>query len=459
VRVDEAGSFRDPSGSLFHDDGVLKRFVTQFGAADYRQLISSGLYQQLTEESLLVSHVEEPVPAGSDAAAILVPERIPYISYPYEWCFGQFRDAALVTLRIQELAMERGMSMKDASAFNIQFRGSQPLFIDTLSFEANDSGPWVAYNQFCRHFLAPLLLMSYVSPAFNQFWKASLDGFSLDLVSSLLPRTTYLRLGSLLHVHLHALAQKKYEMAESNGVEPRKSLGRRDPKPGLLNSLRSFVLSLRPMRKETEWLHYYDRKASHYSSAAELSKKTAVQQLVDRVRPQLVYDLGSNVGEYGRLAAASGAYTICFDIDPLCVHHNYERARQDNDQRVLPLLQDLTNPSPGLGFALSERHNVVDRGQADLVMALALIHHLRITGNVPLERIAAFLSRLGDFLLLEYVPKTDMMTQALLRSRKDTFLDYTDEGFRQGFARHFTLQDMVPVAETERRLFLFRRRY
>jgi hypothetical protein len=451
-------SFRDPAGYVFNDGGTIKRVVTSHGAADYRLLMSSGLYDTLTQNSLLVPHEELPTAPESDAVAVLVPEKIRWISYPYEWSFGQLRDAAVLTLQVQSLALSHGMSLKDASAFNVQFRGSQPVFIDTLSFEPNNGGPWVAYNQFCRHFVAPLLLMSHVAPGFNQFWKASLDGFPLDLASSLLPKKTYLSFGALLHIHLHARTQKKYEAADTAPPKTLSQPAGPDRKAVLADSLRDFIRGLKPGSIQTEWLHYYDQKAAHYSSAAEQSKKKSVRQALDYVNPEFVYDLGGNIGEYSRLAARHGAYTVCFDIDPLCVHQNYERAKSEKDERMLPLMLDLTNPSPGIGFALQERDSIVERGRADLVMALALIHHLRITGNAPLQRIAQFLAQMGRYLLLEYVPKSDVMAQALLRSRRDTFLDYSESGFHQAFGALFDVVQTFPVAETDRTLFLFKRR-
>jgi hypothetical protein len=452
-------SFRDPAGYVYRDNGMWKRVVTDAGAADYQQLMSSGLYQGLADESLLISHQEEAVPDGLRAFTVLVPEQLRYISYPYEWSFGQLRDAALLTLRIQELALQFGMSLKDASAFNVQFRGSQPIFIDTLSFEPNTSGPWVAYNQFCRHFLGPLLLMSEVSPNFNQFWKASLDGFPLDLVSSLLPKRTFARLGVLLHIHLHARMIKRYEGRTSKSSEKRPP-GKMTPdrKAALAGSLRDMIASLKPGRFETEWRHYYGKKAGHYSSRAEESKKTAVGEALERVKPLLVYDLGGNVGEYSRIATERGIYSVCFDIDPLCVHDNYERAHKESNSRMLPLLLDLTNPTPALGFGLQERGSFVQRGQADMVLALALIHHLRITGNTPFRNIARFLSEITEFLLIEYVPKTDVMVQTLLGSRKDTFFDYDERGFHEAFDVFFETERSFPVADTDRTLHLLKRR-
>jgi hypothetical protein len=420
--------------------------------------MSSGLYDELVRGPLLVPHREEYASDDSDVAAVLIPEQIPYISYPYEWSFGQLRDAALLTLDIQAAAMRHGMSLKDASAFNIQFRGSQPIFIDTLSFEDNDGGPWVAYSQFCRHFLGPLLLMSHVSLAVAQFWKASLDGFDLDLVSSLLPKRTVVKLGPLLHIHLHARSQKAYQSTKRGARPAPPAPSGPDRKPALIDSLRSAVRGIKPRHVETEWVHYYSQNACHYSDVAEAAKTRAVSQAIERLRPKVVFDVGGNIGNYSRLAVARGAYTISFDIDPLCVHHNYERARAEHDKLLLPLLLDVTNPSPALGFGLRERDSILERGRADVVMALAILHHLRITGNAPLDLIAEFFSRLGNYLVLEYVPKSDVMAQALLRSRKDTFIDYTDEGFHKAFERYFTIEETLPLEETPRSIYVMKTR-
>lgn len=451
-------SFRDPAGYIFYDGHYCKRVVTARGAGDYRWLISSGLYERLVAESLLIPHREEAAAADHGDHAVLFPEQIPYISYPYEWSFGQLQDAGLLTSRIQQLALEHGMSLKDASAFNVQFRGSRPVFIDTLSFERNDGGPWAAYNQFCRHFLAPLSLMSRVGLGAGALWRAALDGLDLDLTSALLPRTTYLNFGILLHIHLHARSQRKYADSPAAGNSRTGVRRGTDRKAALADSLHGAIAALRPRSCNTGWQDYYASNAVHYSAPAEASKRAAVIRALDLVRPAMLYDLGGNIGEYTRLATSRGVYSVCFDFDPLCVHHNYRRSHAHDDRNLLPLLMDLTNPSPALGFALEERGSMFERGTADMVMALALVHHLRITGNAPFGRIAAFLARLGRFLLLEYVPKTDSMVEKLLRTRKDTFHDYTDTGFHQAFAEHFEIVEQAPVADTGRTMILFRRR-
>jgi hypothetical protein len=442
-------SFRDPAGYVFEQDGRLKRMVTEHGREEYRKLLSSGLYTRLSEERLLIPHDEEPrSPSWPEGAqAVLLPEIIPFISYPYEWSFGQLRDAALVTLQIQKLALEHGMSLKDASAFNVQFRGPNPVLIDTLSFQTNDGGPWPAYAQFCRHFLGPLLLMRHVWSYAGSMLRAALDGFPLDFVSAALPRRTYFDFGALVHIHLHARSQRKYSHA------PTPQLAARDPKGPIAESLRSMLEGLEPTRRGSEWANYYS-EADHYSAKAESAKRTAVMDALDRLNPHLVYDLGGNTGMYSRLATQRGAYCVSFDLDPACVHLNYTQARREGDKNMLPLVMDLSNPSPNLGFACNERMGLGARPKADLLLALALVHHLRITANVPFARIAEYLGGLGPALLIEWVPKDDPKVTALLRSRPDTFHDYREEAFAAAFQAHFRIEHITRLPGSDRALYL-----
>lgn len=451
-------SFRDPAAYVYSEGGRVKRAVTARGLADYRRLVESGLAAELFGAGLLIPHDEEvrtdEWPA--DAAAVLVPEVVPFVSYPYEWSFGQLRDAALLTLDVQDRAMARGLSLKDASAFNVQFRGSVPVFIDTLSFEPNTPGPWVAYQQFCRHFLAPLLLMRHVWPGAARMLRVDLDGLDLGWVSRTLPFSTWLKFGSLVHVHLHARALGKGSPTTAAPAIPPASTAR-DPKPALVSSLRATVQSLRPPAGRSEWSHYYD-EVDHYTADAVSAKERAVAGALDRVRPRLVYDLGANTGVYTRLATARGAYAVSLDADPLCVHQAYEQGHRARDARFLPLVMDLANPSPALGFGSDERDSLDHRPVADAVMALALLHHLRITANVPFVRIAEYLARLGRTLIIEWVPRNDPKVEALLHMRPDTFPDYSEQGFMDAFATHFTVEGVSVLGEAGRAIYVLRRR-
>lgn len=452
-------SFRDPSGFLFVRDGTLFRQVNQVYRSEYDRLTSSGLYAELVGAGLLVPHVEVDVAPAEPATASLVvrPEPMRFVSYPYEWCFGQLKDAALTTLDIQRRAIERGLSLKDASAYNIQFHQGRPTLIDTLSFETYREGePWVAYRQFCQHFLAPLALMSRRDVRLGQLLRVYIDGIPLDLAARLLPWRSRLNGGLLTHLYLHAASQRRFAGADVRAGERRAPRVSRLGFLGLIDSLRRTVEGLAWAPAGTAWSGY---GAMHnYTPAAMDAKKRLVAELLDGIRPRDLWDLGANTGEFSRLAVERGIPTLAFDVDPGAVEINYREVRRRGEHRLLPLLMDLTNPSPGLGWRNVERMSLFERGPAEAVMALALIHHLAIGNNVPLRQLASFFAGLGRWLIVEFVPKSDGQVRRMLAARQDIFGEYTIEGFERAFGEFFELRRAEPIAETERRLYLWERR-
>jgi len=443
-------SFRDPAGFVFRRDGVLYRGIRAPGLPHYEALMSSGLYEELVADGLLVPHDEVSLadgPRGLDR--IIRPEEVPFVSYPYEWCFSQIKDAALATLEIEKRALRRGLTLVDASAFNIQFLRGRPVLIDTLSLRLFQTGePWTAYRQFCQHFLAPLALMSLKDARLAGLARVHIDGIPLGLASSLLPLRSRLRPSLLLHLHLHARSQRRYEGREvrvARGKVPLRSL------LGLVDSLEAGTRRLRWRAAGTEWADYYDD--TNYTPEGLAEKRKAVEEFISAVRPRTVWDLGSNVGTFSRAAAASGAQVLSFDVDPACVERSYLRVRAAGETLVLPLLMDLANPSPGAGWENAERMSLLERGPADAVLALALIHHLAIGNNVPLDRIAHFLARAGRSLLVEFVPKTDSQVKRLLVIREDVFEGYSQKGFERAFAEHFEIGRRIPLAGSERTLY------
>ncbi|HJR42510.1 MAG TPA: hypothetical protein VJ812_10455 [Gemmatimonadaceae bacterium] len=453
-----AASFRDPSGFVFIRDGVLYRQVNRVFAPAFDAFTSSGLCDELRDAGLLVPHdtVAMELAATDDAHAVLRPERVPFISYPYEWSFGQLRDAALLTLDLQRRALKRGFTLRDASAYNVQFRGAEPVFIDTLSFAPHEDGtPWVAYRQFCQHFLVPLLLMSRVDVRCGGLLRQYIDGIPLDLGSALLPRTSWLHFGTLLHVHAHARAQRRFAEASVTQVAGGRRISR-DALLRLMQQLESTVRSLSWSAAGTQWADY--ETDNSYNDAAQRSKIENVGAFLSRLEAEVVWDLGANTGTYSRVAAERGAYVVSADIDPAAVERNYRRARDAHDRRIHPLLLDLTNPTPAQGWAHRERLSLEDRGPADAVLALALVHHLAIANNVPLDSVARYFARLGRALIIEFVPKEDVQVQRLLRNREDVMPDYTREGFERSFERHFALLESKPVQDSPRTLYLMVRR-
>lgn len=451
-------SFRDPAGFIFRsEEGEVLRQVNRVGLDDYHLLMDSGLFRDLTRVGLLIEHEECPTDDsdGPKAPLVLKPRQLEFLSYPYEWAFSALKDAALLTLDIQRRALRHGMSLKDASAFNVQFDGSSPVFIDTLSFERLREGrPWPGYAQFCRHFLAPLALMARRDISLGKLLAVHLDGIPTRLASRSLPGWTWLMPGMLIHLHLLAKAEGwrgETDHADKRGVKPNKLLSRRALE-GMVDSLQAAVSTLSWQPHHTQWADYY---ATHNYSPAEFDcKSRLVAEFLKVVQPRKVWDLGANTGRFSRMAGEKGALVLSFDIDPGCVELAYLDGKKRQDRRILPLLADLSNPTPALGWAGTERMSLAERGPADMVMALALIHHLAISHNIPLPSIADYLSTLGKWVIVEFVPKSDPQAARLLRSRDDIFDSYTLERFEAALAEKFSLRRKAPVEGSGRTLYL-----
>lgn len=454
--IPERSSFRDPSGFVFLRDGVPYRQVNSSYKDDYECLLSSGLYERLISEGLLVPHdeVDLSLAATDEAFRVLRPDRLPFVSYPYEWCFSQLKDAALTTLRIQSLALDHGMSLKDASAYNIQFLKGRPVLIDTMSFERfNEGAPWVPYRQFCQHFLAPLALMALRDVRLGQLLRIYVDGIPLDLAGALLPPRSRLHSSLTIHLHMHGKSQqrRRYGAKQKVGRVSERALR------GLLDSLASGVKKLAWEPAGKDWASYYP-DAESYSTAAIDHKKEMVAAYLNEISPRTVWDLGANTGLFSRIAVENGAFTVSLDVDHSSVELNYRAAIERGETRLLPLLQDLSNPSPGIGWENRERDSFVDRGPADALLALALVHHLAIGNNLPLERIAETLASWGSWLLVEFVPKSDPQVQEMLAFRKDIFGAYREEGFRAAFETRFSIESRDPIKDSQRTLYLMRTR-
>jgi ribosomal protein L11 methylase PrmA len=447
-----SSSFRDPAGFVFRRDGVLLRQINRSYRPQYECLLKSGLYRVAVDAQSLLPHeeVDEDLAEPEVGWKIIRPRAIQFISYPYEWSFSQLKDAALLTLAIQKQAMQHGMSLKDASAYNIQFDRGRPILIDTLSFEKYEEGePWVAYRQVCQHFLAPLALMSMRDTRLNQLLLANLDGIPLDLASRLLPMRAKLRFSLLVHLHLHSkMLATHADSAEK--PSPSRKLGKTQLL-GIIEDLESAIrrLTWKPLGKE--WVDYYQNVT--YTAAGMEQKRHFVAQCIEAIVPKMVWDLGANTGEFSRLASDRDILTIAFDSDPAVVENSYLRAKEQNELNLLPLLVDLTHPSPAIGWDNRERMSLTDRGPADLVLALALVHHLAISGNVPLGQLAAFFHRIARNLIVEFVPKSDPQAQRLLVVRKDIFADYTQEFFEIEFARYFFIERRQSIADSDRILY------
>ena len=447
------GSYRDPSGFLFKKDGTLHRYVAQSYGPHYDALMRTGLYDELKAAELLIPHEEVslPEPALMDASRVLVPELVPFVSYPYEWCFGQLKAAALCTLELQRRALARGMILKDASAYNVQFRRGRAIWIDTLSFEVYREGePWIAYHQFCEHFLAPLLLMSRVHVDAGRLLREYLDGVPLEVAVRVLGGRAMLSPAVLVHVRLHGRSVRRFADTSSAVQSKPARVGR----AGLVALIQSLAAAVRGMEWKPAGTPWADYETTHGYAAESLAAKRAIlARWLPGLSPHTVWDLGANTGEFSKLAVQAGASAIAFDADPAAVELNYRRLIAEGEAHILPLVMDLANPSPSLGWDLRERLSLVERGPADVLLVLALLHHLAISRNLPFELIAEFFARIGRHLIIEYVPKEDPQVQRLLRSREDVFSGYDREAFERAFCRFFRVVDHAALPVSGRVLY------
>lgn len=451
-----SASFRDNSGYIFQKDNLYYRYIAASYLPIYQAAVGAGLFSHLQAQGLLLPHSE--VELG-ESHAVLLPEQLDFVSYPYEWSFSQYKDAALATLQIQEEALKHNFTLKDATAFNIQFHKGKPIFIDTLSFEPYVEGqPWVAYRQFCEHFLAPLALMALSDIRLAHLFRPFLGGVPLDLASKLLPWKTRFNMHLYWHVHLHA----KQQEASASQTAPVPGSGvpsklNKNSLLGIVESLKSAINSLTWTPKGTEWGDYYAN--TNYSSESFQQKKQIITQFLGQVTPTptRAWDCGGNTGEFSRILSEQGIFTVSWDIDPAAVEKNYRQVKQAGETTLLPLLQDLTNPSGAYGWNLDERLSFIERGPVDVVLALALIHHLAISNNVPLGKISAFFAQLGSWLIIEFVPKEDSQTQKLLAHRKDIFDQYDQVGFEAAFSAHWDRVATVPIPQTKRTLYLLKK--
>jgi len=447
-------SFRDPSGFIFEKEKILYRQVNKSFKEHFDLFISSGFYEKLVQQQLLIPHetINENLTGSNEWYTTLKPERIAFISYPWEWSFDMLKDAALLTLRLAKEAVVSGMVLKDATPYNIQWHKGKLIFIDSLSFEKYDpEEPWIAYRQFCESFLAPLLLMHYSKNSLQQLLLAYPEGIPLAVAKSLLPWRTKLSLHTYLHIHLHAgIAKKKNATASSkNKFSKQKFLN-------LISSLEILINRLRPAEQSTAWSAYYE-EAAQRNDYLEQKKKIISQWLESIPGIKTAADLGANDGEFSRLLSSKNIQTIAADFDPSCINKLYNQLKAVQEKNIQPLIVDLSNPSPAIGVNNHERVSFISRLHVDLALALALVHHLVIGKNIPFEMVAEFFQKICSALIIEFVPKEDEKLQLMLANKKDIYPGYTAENFEKAFGNYFKVEKKESISGSGRTLYLMTR--
>jgi len=458
-------SFRDPSGHVFYQNGCTFRKVNRTYFRNFDNFTSSGLYDLLVDKQYLVPHS---VVERTAEYVILRPQQIDFFSYPYEWCFSQLRDAAIVTLEIQLLALEKGMALKDASAFNVCFVENKPLFIDTLSFEEYRTGePWVGYGQFCSHFLGPLVLWKM---GFRTSWNLGedyLNGSDLALVSKLLPLRTFFQPSILTNIHLHAKAIERHRLAEHESKKAEKKRPRKLSRKTLINIINSLLLVVKNLEMDVSsdsslWSGYYT--FTNYDDEDFRLKEKTLSKWGREGNYQAIWDIGANDGHFSRLMNTGSATIYSSDVDPFAVELNYRSAKENGLKCVQPFVSNMMEPSPGVGFSNTERMALRERLQnvnLDCIVALAVVHHLCISQNCQFSMLASLWSEMAPMLIVEFVEPDDSWAHSLLQRKgyaKSLFSWYNREGFETAFNEHYLVKQKQELGSEKRVLYLMERR-
>ncbi len=432
-------------------NGFFRR-ITAAGWEDWRKFNDSGLAKSLVADGLLLPFDKaEKQPSGDWLAPV---ETLDFISYSHEWAFGQFRDAALLTLELLLRALEYGMTLKDASSCNVQRHRGRTVFMDHGSFTVYHEGEvWAGYRQFVAHFLGPLLLMAWGDRRHQLQLRNFPDGLPLDYVAGALPRRSLFSLQALVHIYGHAWFQHRLQDTADLRAPEIRPLPRKRFQT-LLLSLRDFLSGLKSPSESGEWSDYYDHTS--YSEASFLDKQRIVRELCRELALRRVVDLGANTGVFSRIAAETAGVVIAADVDFPAVDRLYGQLQNmGGGERIFPLQQDLCCPSPGLGVLNRERLPFLERARADLALGLALVHHLAIGCNWPLELVGALFAELAPAAVVEFVPKSDTQVKRLLRTRPDIFPEYGRDGLLAAFGRYYRRVRVFPIAGSEREIFLF----
>ena len=450
-------SFRDPSGHVFYDGRILRRAIYPIYFPQYQKLTESGFYHHLIANGLLIPHEKTSV---SSEKIVITPELIPFITNPYEWGFEQYKHAALHTLKIQKYALSKGFILKDASAYNVTFHRGKPIFIDTLSFDFYKEGePWRAYKQFITHFLGPLVLAKYHGTEVFKMMQAHIDGIPVKLLSSLLPSRT--RLSSVLYPNIHLLAKMEEKHSEDYQAEKKIAPLSQKSQEKILESLFVYIKDLK-LNEKSEWGDYYSK--INYNKTAFEHKRELVREWTLPLKPRRMIDMGGNDGTFARAVIDLVPEILVSDIDSNAVDQNYLQTKSNKEKNILPFVCDVLQPAPGIGFNNTERSSLLHRLREygpDLTMALALIHHITLSGNVPFEKSAEFFAKFSKVLIIEFPKREDSWAASLLL-RKREFMDhfdfYNEVEFEKGYSKYFSIERKVGIKGAKRLLYQLRKK-
>jgi len=460
----DTGSFRDRDGRIYRLHGRILRGLSEQALEEFRKLQSTGFYTKFLDRGQLVrsellppDQVPLPPEIASQWAGFIEHDRIPFITYPYEWTFGMLQDAALLQLDLVEAAILEGMTLKDATPYNIQFVSGRPVFIDIPSFETLPGGaPWSGYRQFCEMFLFPLMLQAYKGVHFQPLMRAGIDGVGIQTAARLFSVRDRFRSGVLTHVWLQSKLDSRYGSTRKDVRSDLKSAGfNKEMILANVRKMRKLVAKLNWQGDGSEWGSY--EEFHNYSKSDHELKESFIRDSVGSGGARLVWDIGCNTGQFSKIALEHAQNVIAMDLDHFAVERLYRETKAEGIGGLLTLVQNIADPSPNWGWRNLERTDLESRARPDMILCLALIHHVVISANIPLEEFVAWLSGLSDQLVLEYVSRSDDKVKTLLRNKEDKYSDYSRKGLESALSQHFEIERKQALDSGSRFLYWCRR--
>jgi hypothetical protein len=447
-------SYKDTSARVVKKEIGYYRYIFHEYKTEYLHLMQSGLYEELIQKGLLIEHKEiEKDTDDPKVFKLLFPNQIPFQSYPFEWSYNQWRKAILSYLRINNIALKYGMILKDATPYNFYLTGGRAIMFDTSSFmffKENDK--WIAYKQFCEEFLSPIALMHYNGAQWSKLTMANLRGMPLSFVSKQLPIKSWFNLTTLLHIHLHS---KYSENNESKEINNKQKIGFTLVK---IKSLQKMIFNEiykweKPYQFTNHWSTYYENDIE--SKIYLIDKEATIRKWLEKIKPKSLIDLGANTGKFSFIAAEYAEKVISIEGDEKCVDEIEKKISINNNNNIFTLIGNLAKPSPMLGFLYSKTESIYKRGGADVVLGLALVHHLHICNRLSFEQISIlFASFSNQYLIVEFIPVTDNKVQLLIKNNFINLIDFNEIQFVNKISKYFNIKEVASIKDTERKLFL-----
>jgi SAM-dependent methyltransferase len=461
----EPGSFRDPDSAVFRDGDRVLRGLSGAAADDWDRLEATRFFPALVAAGQVVGTTpyegDAPLsPRGEPWARVLEHERIPVVSYPYEWPFAMLRSAAALHLEVLAAALDEGMSLKDGTAYNVQFVGARPTFIDVGSFEPS-AGPWPGYRQFCQTMLFPLMVQAHLGVPFHAMLRGSIDGLTASDVTGMFSGLHRFRKGVLRNVTLHSVLERRVTTASETVKADLTSSGfstelAKATTKNLLKLVNGLEVDKRGSASDSDhsvWSDYRD--TCSYSDDDAKAKQAFVRGVLPEGDHRVVLDLGANDGEYSFLAAEMAEQVVAVDGDEKVIDLLYRRLRTEGNETILPLVMNLVDPSGGIGWRNRERAPFVERVQPDVTMALALVHHLTIAANVPLPEVVAWLASFGGRVVVEFPHADDVQVKRLLANKPTgLFDDYRRDRFEDLLVEQFLVHRQETLPGGTRTIYL-----